>query len=411
MSIQARSNEPGSTKSYTDSFVVTTTTVKPLAGTTTVSQSTTSSIRHRCERSSLVSGKLKTFGNKQVRLSTAYRRQIADLKDSRLFETRKTFNGSTVTEVRTRDLPWPAEWSTWDLLSSEIGGYSLIENSEARNESITKAMNNLGDQRVQVGNALAESRKTIDMISNTSIRLLNSYRAVRRKDVAGALSALKLNPRNRQRMKEMLTGKTSSDLLLSVKYGWVPLMSDLYNGYGYIIDSEDTPLFIEAQGSAKRRYETRSSSGREFHRDCTVEQSSWTTVKAMVDKPLLREANRLGLTNPLGIAWELTPYSFLIDWMVPVGDVLQAYSDTTGLTFVDAWTSSKNEASVIITPQGSYMNGSYEYTNEGTGTVRYFSNYRSPYGGFPRPRPYVRQGWWNTQRALTALALLRGSMR
>lgn len=33
---------------------------------------------------------------------------------------------------------------------------------------------------------------------------------------------------------------------------------------------------------------------------------------------------RLGLKDPLSIAWELVPYSFVADWFIPIGAWLQA---------------------------------------------------------------------------------------
>jgi hypothetical protein len=32
----------------------------------------------------------------------------------------------------------------------------------------------------------------------------------------------------------------------------------------------------------------------------------------------------LGLADPLSVAWELTPWSFVVDWFLPVGDYLNA---------------------------------------------------------------------------------------
>jgi len=34
-------------------------------------------------------------------------------------------------------------------------------------------------------------------------------------------------------------------------------------------------------------------------------------------------ADIIGLTDPLTAIWELTPYSFVVDWFIPIGDYLQ----------------------------------------------------------------------------------------
>lgn len=47
-------------------------------------------------------------------------------------------------------------------------------------------------------------------------------------------------------------------------------------------------------------------------------------------EPLTATLAGAGLTNPLLIAWELTPFSFMADWLYPVGPYLEMLSSTTG---------------------------------------------------------------------------------
>jgi len=42
---------------------------------------------------------------------------------------------------------------------------------------------------------------------------------------------------------------------------------------------------------------------------------------------------QLGLTNPASILWELTPWSFVIDWFLPIGNWLSAWDATVGISF------------------------------------------------------------------------------
>ena len=39
-------------------------------------------------------------------------------------------------------------------------------------------------------------------------------------------------------------------------------------------------------------------------------------------------------SNPLLTAWELVPYSFVVDWFVPIGDFINQYASTDGLVFI-----------------------------------------------------------------------------
>jgi hypothetical protein len=47
------------------------------------------------------------------------------------------------------------------------------------------------------------------------------------------------------------------------------------------------------------------------------------------------EPAALGFTNPLVVAWEVVPWSFVVDWFIPVGRYLEQLSATHGWTFYD----------------------------------------------------------------------------
>jgi len=50
----------------------------------------------------------------------------------------------------------------------------------------------------------------------------------------------------------------------------------------------------------------------------------------------------LGLDNPFGLFWELTPYSFVVDWLVPIGNMLQALTADVGLSFESGYVNTKS---------------------------------------------------------------------
>jgi hypothetical protein len=69
----------------------------------------------------------------------------------------------------------------------------------------------------------------------------------------------------------------------------------------------------------------------------------------VVQKRLLNQI--LGMNVPLQIAWELVPFSFVLDWFLPVGQILTRFepkryfgSLSARVTFLDRWHSVKSEA-------------------------------------------------------------------
>lgn len=67
------------------------------------------------------------------------------------------------------------------------------------------------------------------------------------------------------------------------------------------------------------------------------------TAKAVyaVDEPSLAALALLGLTDLPGSLWEATRWSFLVDWLVPVGDWCSSMTPTIGLNLVDSYVGAK----------------------------------------------------------------------
>jgi hypothetical protein len=60
----------------------------------------------------------------------------------------------------------------------------------------------------------------------------------------------------------------------------------------------------------------------------------WAVVR--VDNPTLRAASEAGLTNPLSVAWEMTPFSWVADYFLKIGGFLSSFTALEGLTVLDS---------------------------------------------------------------------------
>ena len=63
----------------------------------------------------------------------------------------------------------------------------------------------------------------------------------------------------------------------------------------------------------------------------------------------LAELSSVGLINPVELAWELLPYSFVVDWFLPIGPWISALTADVGFTFVTGGQSRKT----TMVPNGS----------------------------------------------------------
>jgi hypothetical protein len=63
-------------------------------------------------------------------------------------------------------------------------------------------------------------------------------------------------------------------------------------------------------------------------------RTSYST-KVTIDNPNLWLLNRMGLINPLTVAWDLVPWSFVVNMFVNVNSLLNSVTDTVGLNVTD----------------------------------------------------------------------------
>jgi len=73
------------------------------------------------------------------------------------------------------------------------------------------------------------------------------------------------------------------------------------------------------------------------HHDFEYEYKIRAKARYKISDPALKALAQMGITNPHLLVWELIPYSFVFDWIFPVGDFLSsidAMNGTSNLTVV-----------------------------------------------------------------------------
>jgi hypothetical protein len=198
-----------------------------------------------------------------------------------------------------------------------------------------------GAQTASIGSALGEMQTSLSMIAGRASALYNTAKCVKSLDIKGAIRSLSagkeiLPPGWRGRVK------TAADLWLELRFGWNPLLGDIYDATQAI----SAPVYpvterVVSRGSAsyyQSRVKTYDSGG-------SVHNELWLSGlfgshceirgKPRLINPNLELADRLGLINPVATAWELFPFSFLVDHVVGIGDFLSSYSDAIAWEFHD----------------------------------------------------------------------------
>jgi hypothetical protein len=207
--------------------------------------------------------------------------------------------------------------------------------AQAYNSAYKKLVAQLGDSS-QWGVNLAEYHQGISMIVGRVSQLYRFTKKLNRFDFVGASKELGLGsvPKGVRRKSKALANNW-----LEYHFGWEPLVKDI----GSAIETLQAPPPKRKKVTAKASASSKAS----FHPGgaSPVWVDDISTVKARlsakisVSNPNLYLANQMGFINPLSVAWELVPFSFVVDWFGNVGDVLSSMTDFIGLDVQSAqWT-------------------------------------------------------------------------
>lgn len=232
-----------------------------------------------------------------------------------------------------------------DPVLTAMGSYSW---QSLYDEATRKFYDKLADVDINLLVAGAEAPKTFGMIASNVRRIAGTLRSLKKGDVSGAMKSLGLssggrhgrslarranNARRRGGLKDF-----SADAWLEVKYGWKPLINDVYGAVEALEKSQeasDVDISIRVRRHGDKSNSLLDSLISDGTDNISVEQQLSMSMDFRVFDPNVRGTNALGLTNPALVVWELIPYSFVFDWFIPVGDFIAAQTALGGLTFVD----------------------------------------------------------------------------
>jgi hypothetical protein len=141
---------------------------------------------------------------------------------------------------------------------------------------------------------------------------------------------------------DRLNARHISGKYLELVYGWRPLLSDVRGAVEALCfhEAKDNEYFVTVKGSRREGfYQPREVVHQVAGVNFVVKSSlrGNHSVKVRLDyvknnAPLVA-FSQLGLTNPLLLAWELLPYSFVADWFFPVGNYLNILDADYGWSF------------------------------------------------------------------------------
>jgi len=124
--------------------------------------------------------------------------------------------------------------------------------------------------------------------------------------------------------------------VLEYSFGWAPLVSDLAAAVS-IFGNGIPPPTVKGGWGYTQKYSTVQTSYTDRKLHSSNVQVGWT-IKATVrvTNPNTLLLNQLGLANPAAVAWEMTPWSFVVDYFVNVSSFISSFTDRLGMSWENA---------------------------------------------------------------------------
>lgn len=126
--------------------------------------------------------------------------------------------------------------------------------------------------------------------------------------------------------------------------------------------------------------------------------------------PNVQAFKRLGLLNPVVTLWELVPFSFIVDWFIPIGDYLSSLDAMAGVQVLSTWESRReftDNQTTAHTSRGWTVAGNMVYSEYTASSFATKSSYNRKIGvSLAVPLPVFRPDL-SVNRVTDAIALAR----
>ncbi len=215
----------------------------------------------------------------------------------------------------------------WHTYSNNLGfgfGSPITFSSNDQLRLLNKMLKKVKSHDFNLAVNLGQLHQTVDLLQSNLRKLGDAAIALKRGQFATAARQLGAKPRGTRLKTSDISGRW-----LELQYGWLPLLGDSFeaakafeaisNGprsqlYRVSIKKESTGNGSQSPTIFDMPYTERLT--RHLQYECTEE---------------IGFSRQLGLLDPLSVAWELLPWSFVADWFIPIGSYLDLVNQVPAL--------------------------------------------------------------------------------
>lgn len=262
---------------------------------------------------------------------------------------------------------------------------------------------NMTDAKVELLTMFAELSKTANVVIDPLNQLYNAVRSARRGRWSDVLKHLKIERHNWR-----ANARNAGGRWLEVSFGWLPLIEDIRG----LIDVSNglitKPLDIAVKGASIERLSNINASKNGYSH--TVQHNGYCgyrcSVVARARSDFFLAAKAVNLHSPASTLWEIAPWSFLIDYVTPIGDWLGALSAPMGFHFVTGSRTGFFKSTVTERYLRSVFPGSTEGLIQSAVTYDSFWMSRAVYSDFPTPSLGLKNPLSSLKRGVNIASLL-----
>jgi hypothetical protein len=288
-----------------------------------------------------------------------------------------------------------------------------------------KLLRKMRDSEFNAPVAIAEAGKAIDMVTSRANDLVTLIRAAKRGDIVTIARLVKNQPGgNLQGVVKryhkdfgVRPDKAAANLWLELQYGWKPLLADCRNAVETVMDTVDRD--IDRCGTV--RASLPNAMVQSETDGITIGSLKLKEYKTVRDSRrgvwLFRPKTgyypaKFGVLNPMTVAWELLPFSFVADWFLPIGDYLASFDTRFRVDHVGGTYGSRvqTDSTRVVT---GWINGSNLTSASGLATSRYVVTERTKMTSIPdlSLSDVQLDPELNVSRLFSAVSLLRQNLR
>lgn len=243
--------------------------------------------------------------------------------------------------------------------------------------------NRIGTKALNLLDILRTRKESIDMISENAWKIARALSNLKRGRFKQAARSLGIDQPKKPR------GLDVPSRWLELQYGWLPLLSDIYAIGNDIFRVPTFKVRTTFHDNVFNRTRVQSSEPYGYLDstfECSDHYRHTLVTRFTVDSDFVTTMDNIGVLNPLLVAWEAVPFSFIVDWFIPVGDWLSSLSALNGLNLEPtSYTKTLHrDAKRLFTYHRSTSSG-VKASGSATDTVR--TKQRIIYTSIPLPLP------------------------